>query len=150
MIDPHIAFQLAGLVATLGWLALIVSLFVAAARPAAWTAARWAIPALLGLAYVLLLSAGFEEAEGGGFGSIGEVRALFASDSALAAGWLHYLAFDLFVGSWIAQLGLEARIPALLLVPCLVLTFLAGPAGLLLFLVLRLAFGTRAQQETAS
>ena len=44
-------------------------------------------------------------AEGGGFGSIAEVRALFANDSALAAGWLHYLAFDLFVGAWIAREG---------------------------------------------
>jgi hypothetical protein len=150
VIDPHLAFKLAGMLATLGWLALLVSLFLAAVRPAAWTAARWAIPGLIGLAYMVLFAASWDETPGGGFGSIAEVRALFANDHALAAGWLHYLAFDLFVGSWIAELGLKARVPALLLVPCLVLTFLLGPTGLVLFLALRLALRSRARTETAS
>jgi hypothetical protein len=150
VIDPHIAFKLAGLLAMLGWLGLLASLFVAAVRPAAWAAARWAIPALIGIAYVLLFASSWGNTPGGGFGSVGEVRALFANDHALAAGWLHYLAFDLFVGSWIAELGLKARIPALLLIPCLAFTFLLGPTGLLLFLALRLAFRSRAKTETAS
>lgn len=147
MLDPALAFRLAGLLAMLGWLGLLVSLFVRAARPVAWPAAQLAIPAILALAYALLIVDGLGGAEGGGFGSIGEVRALFANDAALAAGWLHYLAFDLFVGSWIARDGLERGVPALLLVPCLVLTFLFGPTGLLLFLLLRL-LRRRPQMET--
>jgi len=99
---------------------------------------------------VLLIWVGMGAGEGGGFGSIGEVRILFANDSALTAGWLHYLAFDLFVGTWIARDGLAARVPALLIIPCLALTFLFGPAGLLLFLLLRLAFGRTRRTETAS
>lgn len=150
MLDPHLAFRIAGMLALLGWLALLVSLFVAAARPAAWVAARWAIPGLIGLAYIALFAASWGNTPGGGFGSVTEVRALFANDSALAAGWLHYLAFDLFVGSWIAELGLKARVPAPLLIPCLALTFLLGPTGLVLFLLLRLAFKGRATAETAS
>ncbi|HEY0630270.1 MAG TPA: abscisic acid-deficient protein Aba4 family protein, partial [Sphingomicrobium sp.] len=101
MIDPAIAFDLGGKLAMLGWLGLIASLFVERARPGAQMATRIVIPALLAVAYGLLIWIGFAEADGGGFGSIEQVRALFASDSALAAGWLHYLAFDLFVGSWI-------------------------------------------------
>jgi hypothetical protein len=112
--------------------------------------ARWAIPGVIGLAYIALFASSWGNTPGGGFGSIGEVRALFANDHALAAGWLHYLAFDLFVGSWIAELGLRHGVPALLLVPCLLLTFLLGPTGLVLFLLLRLAFGERAAPETAS
>ena len=150
MIDPHLAFRVAGLLAMAGWLALLVSLFVPAARPAAYGAARWAIPGLIGLAYMALFAASWGNTPGGGFGSTAEVRALFANDDALAAGWLHYLAFDLFVGSWIAELGLKARVPAILLLPCLVLTFLLGPTGLVLFLILRLAFRGRAQMETVS
>ena len=145
MLDPHFAFSAAGLLAMLGWLALLVSLFIASVRPAAWTLARWIVPGLIGLAYMLLFWSSWGNTPGGGFGSVAEVRALFANDHALAAGWLHYLAFDLFVGSWIAELGLKARIPALLLVPCLALTFLLGPTGLVLFLLLRLAFSRRAQ-----
>jgi hypothetical protein len=146
MLDPDLAFRLGGLVAMLGWLGLVASLFVRAARPFAWPSAQLAIPALLALAYALLIVDGLG-APGGGFGSIAEVRALFADDSALAAGWLHYLAFDLFVGAWIVRDGLERGIPALLLVPCMALTFLLGPTGLLLFLLLRLV-ARRRQTET--
>lgn len=139
MLDPHFAFSAAGALAMLCWLALIVSLFVPAIRDRAWLVTGLVFPVALGAAYVLLIAAGFGAAEGGGFGSIVEVRALFADDSALAAGWLHYLAFDLFVGTWIAREGLRAGVHPLLLIPCFALTFLLGPAGLLLFAILRLA-----------
>lgn len=148
MIDPATAFSLGGNLAILGWLGLIVSLFIATARSTVQLATRLVIPALLAIAYGLLIHTGFAEASGGGFGSIAAVRALFASDSALAAGWLHYLAFDLFVGSWIVADGLDRRIPALLILPCLPLTFLFGPLGLLLFILLRLAFQRRQSSET--
>jgi hypothetical protein len=147
MIDPALAYDLAGKLVMLGWLALIASLFVAGARPAAQIAARLVIPALLAIAYGLLIWTGFGEAEGGGYGSIAEVRALFASDSALTAGWLHYLAFDLFVGGWIVADGLKRGIPRLLILSCLPLTFLFGPLGLLLFILLRLAFMRREASE---
>ena len=143
MIDPATAFSLAGLLAMLGWAGLLLALFVERARTYAWSVAAILIPALLAVAYVLLIQEGMRAAEGGGFGSISEVRALFANDSALAAGWLHYLAFDLFVGSWIAREGADSAVPAVLLIPCLLLTFLLGPAGLLLFLVLRFGFSRR-------
>ena len=105
MIDPATAFSLSGLLAMLGWAGLLLALFVKPARTYAWTAAAIVIPALLGVAYILLIQEGMRAVEGGGFGSIDEVRALFANDAALAAGWLHYLAFDLFVGAWIAREG---------------------------------------------
>jgi len=148
MIDPATSFTLGGQLAMIGWLGLVISLFVAAARPIARIATRFVIPALLALAYGMLIWAGFDEAEGGGFGSIAEVRALFASDSALTAGWIHYLAFDLFVGSWIVADGLKRGIPVLLILPCLPLTFLFGPLGLLLFILLRVAFRHRQAAET--
>lgn len=143
MLDPGIAFSLGNMAVLPLWLLLIASLFAPKLRPGAIAAARFAAPVLLAVAYGLLIVAGFGEAEGGGFGSLGEVRALFASDSALAAGWLHYLAFDLFVGSWEAEDSAGGGVPAWLVVPCLVLTLLAGPLGLLLYLLLRLAFGRR-------
>ena len=49
----------------------------------------------------------------GGFGSLAEVRQLFERPGLLAAGWLHYLAFDLFVGTWIARDAAQARSAAL-------------------------------------
>ena len=98
-----------------------------------------AVPAVLGLAYAILLSQGLLARTGGGFRILPAVRRLFSSDAALAAGWLHYLAFDLFVGTWIAHQGLDASLPRLLTLPCLLLTFLAGPVGLLLLLILSFA-----------
>ena len=149
MLDPSTAFSLMGLPVIATWAGLILSLFVKPARPIAWTAAQILVPVILALAYILLIWGGRSAFEQGGFGSIDEIRALFANDSVLVAGWFHYLAFDLFVGSWIAREGIECRVPALLLVPCLGLTFLFGPTGLLLFLILRLAFRERAVLETA-
>ena len=61
------------------------------------------IPGLLSALYGGLVMAHFAGAEGGGYSSLGEVRALFASDEALLAGWVHYLAFDLAIGAMIAQ-----------------------------------------------
>ena len=148
MIYPTMAYDVAGKLVMIGWLGLIISLFAERAWPFAQAAARLIIPALLAIAYGLLIRTGFHEAEGGGFGSIAEIRALFASDSALVAGWLHYLAFDLFVGSWIVADGLRHRIPTLLILPCLPLTLLFGPLGLLLFILLRLAFRRRESSET--
>jgi len=148
MLDPHLAFSLAGPLVMAGWAGLLLSLFVKQARPIAWPAAQFAVPAILALAYILLIWAGFREAQGGGYGSIDEIRALFASDSALVAGWFHYLAFDLFVGCWIVRDGLERKLHPLLILPCLPLTFLFGPAGLLLYLILRFALRTRPLPET--
>ena len=148
MLDPQLAFSLTGPLVMAGWAGLLLSLFVKAVRPVAWPAAQYAVPAILAVLYVLLIRTGFEEAQGGGYGSIPEIRALFASDSALVAGWFHYLAFDLFVGTWIVRDGLERKLHPLLILPCLPLTFLFGPAGLLLFLILRFALRTRPQPET--
>ena len=149
MLDPHLAYALAGPLVMAGWAGLILSLFVRPVQAVAWTAAQIAVPALLAVAYVLLIWTGLNEAQGGGYGSIEEIRALFANDSALVAGWFHYLAFDLFVGTWIVREGLKNELPRLILLPCLPLTFLFGPAGLLLFFALRTAFGPRAVAEPA-
>ncbi len=139
MVDPQGIFSIAGLLAIAGWLGLLVALFVKAVRPYAWASAQMLVPALLAIAYGLLLWQGRDAFGEGGFGSIDEVRALFESDSALAAGWLHYLAFDLFVGAFICRDGAEREIHPLVLLPCLPLTFLFGPLGLFLYLAIRLA-----------
>lgn len=150
MIDPVSAFSLGGLLAIAGWLGLLVSLFVKAVRSFAWPVAQLLVPALLAIAYLLLLLGGRDAFAEGGFGSIEEVRALFAHDAALAAGWLHYLAFDLFVGAWIARDGLARGLHPLVILPALPLTFLFGPTGLLLYLALRLGLGRTPETAGAS
>ena len=71
--------------------------------------------------------------------SVRGLRALFASDGGIVVGWTHYLAFDLFVGCWIAEDADRRGVGRVAQVPVLLLTFLAGPAGLLLHYLIRLA-----------
>jgi hypothetical protein len=128
-------FGLSNMLALAGWLVLLGSpLFPRIAD----RIAGLVIPALLAVAYTGLVLAFWSSAEGG-FDSLDNVAALFRTRELLLAGWLHYLAFDLFVGAWIVRAARKGAVPFLLVVPCLVLTFLFGPAGLLAFLALRAA-----------
>ncbi|WP_439597548.1 abscisic acid-deficient protein Aba4 family protein [Falsiroseomonas sp.] len=127
-------FSAAGSLAMAGWLALLLA---PGRRWANWQLAGLAIPALLAALYVLLLAWHWGGAEGG-FGSLAQVAALFRNPGLLLAGWVHYLAFDLFLGAWMCRRGTAEGMNPWAIRLCLPPTFLAGPAGLLLFLGLRL------------
>jgi ABA DEFICIENT 4-like len=86
--------------------------------------------------YLAIVVTRFFGAEGG-FGSLADVRRLFDEPYLLLAGWIHYLAFDLFIGGWELRDARRLALPHLLVVPCLVLTFLFGPVGLLTYWALR-------------
>ena len=67
------------------------------------------------------------------------MQALFTDPDVALAGWIHYLAFDLFIGAWVLRDARRRGIAhwqVLLIVPFL---FLLGPAGLLAYLMLCLA-----------
>jgi len=145
MSDPHTLFQITGPLAMLGWLALALSPL--APRLADWVAAL-VIPALLSVAYTALILVHWSDAPGG-FDSLANVMALFTDPAVALAGWVHYLAFDLFVGAWITRTARAEAILHLLILPCLVLTFLFGPAGLLAFLILRASLTLRARMTGA-
>jgi len=134
---PDALFQLSGPVAIAGWLALALAPL---APKLSQIAAGLIIPILLSLGYTALILANWSGAEGG-FGSLPDVMLLFTNPAIALAGWLHYLAFDLFIGAWEVRAARRAAIPHLLVLPCLVLTFLFGPIGLLAFLGLRLVHG---------
>jgi Domain of unknown function (DUF4281) len=132
---PDTLFQLSGPLTILGWLALALAPL---APRAADVVAALVIPALLSVAYAALILVHWSTAPGG-FGTLSEVMALFTTPAVALAGWLHYLAFDLFVGAWITRTARAEHIAHLLILPCLVLTFLFGPAGFLAFSILRVA-----------
>jgi hypothetical protein len=134
------AFRTFNLIALAGW--IILAAGVVTRREVLYRLiAGWLFPVGLGAAYSALVASAFGSAEGG-FGTLSGVRSLFQSDWLLVAGWVHYLAFDLFVGSWIARKTLGHGLTRLILVPVLPLTFLFGPAGLVVFAVIhRIARG---------
>ena len=100
-------------------------------------------PLLLGGVYIIgmILAYMGHGAEGGGFTSIEGVRTLFSADVGMVIGWTHFLVFDLFVGAWEARDARRRGFKHWLLVPCLLLTFMLGPIGLVLYLGLRKATG---------
>jgi hypothetical protein len=131
--SPDALFQLANPLAMVGWLALLASPL--APRVAQMTAAV-TIPLVLSLGYSGLILAYWWEAPGG-FSALPDVQALFTHPHIALAGWLHYLAFDLFIGAWAVRTARAEGIAHWMVIPCLVLTFLFGPAGLLAFAILR-------------
>lgn len=88
------------------------------------------LPSLLAVVYLVLMASNFGTAEGG-FDSLAGVKSLFAVDALLVAGWIHYLAFDLFVGSWEVRDARRLGISHLWVLPCLFFTLMLGPVGLL-------------------
>ena len=70
-------------------------------------------------------------------GSLDALMIGFTDPQAVVTGWVHYLTFDLFCGAWLARDSRRIGIPHLAIVVPLLLTFAAGPLGLLIYLVMR-------------
>ena len=143
MIAPAQIFFTANSIAMLCWAALAICLLTPRLRFWIPRLTGFVVPVLFAVVYIACIGKGFAESKGGGFGSIGSVRALFGNDWALVAGWLHYLAFDLFVGAWIVRRGIKERLNPFLLLLCLPVTFLFGPAGFLMYWAERAVFARR-------
>ena len=135
-------FQYASTTALLSWIALVVQ----PKRVA--PVLRFAVPGALAVLYIWALATAPKNPDGG-FGSLAQVKALFTQDRAILAGWVHYLAFDLFIGCWEVIDARERGINHLFVIPCLFLTFMFGPVGLLLYFVLRAGLSRSATAQSA-
>ncbi len=65
------------------------------------------------------------------------IVALLGSPAGATIAWVHFLAFDLFVGRWIYLDSQERRISVWLIAPLLFFTLMLGPVGFLFYLVVR-------------
>ncbi len=132
MNNDHI-FQLSSTLAMIAWLFLI---FLPKWK---WTGriVLGFIITLFCLVYIFALSKSFNANDFQSFGSLAGVMQLFTSEGAVLAGWIHYLAFDLMVGLFILHEAKNTNIPHWFIIPCLLFTFMLGPVGLLLFLIIR-------------
>ena len=131
--NTDLLFKLANNAALIGWISLI---FLPRWRWSTRLVAPILVPALLAALYSFLAVTQFGRSPGG-FSSLTSVALLFQYRGMLLAGWVHYLGFDLFVGSWEVRDSQRIGIAHYLVVPCLVLTFLFGPAGWLLYVMIR-------------
>ena len=135
------AFTFASRMALLGWLVLFAyPLWPQFARVLVFTI----VVALLCALYVgFVFFAKYLDDPGarakGNFFSLAGVISLFKSPRVVLAGWIHYLAFDLMVGLYIVIDASRLGIAHWWLMPALFLTLMFGPAGLLLYLAMRVA-----------
>ena len=127
-------FQTCSTIAIVGWLVLIlISPF--------WSSFDkfliGIVITLFALVYAWLIFQVFRAEDFEKFGSLTGVMELFTDKTAVTAGWVHYLAFDLLTGIWIKKNAQKYGIHHLILIPCLLLTFMLGPIGLLSYLLIR-------------
>lgn len=94
------------------------------------------LPILLSLFYVVYIIRTIQIGANMDFGSLDSVMALFTEENAVLAGWIHYLVFDMVVGMWILDKNREIGISHLLIAPCLIGSFMFGPVGFLMFMVM--------------
>ena len=132
--SPDSIFQTCSTIAMVGWLVLLViSPF--------WSSLDkfliGIIITLFAIVYAWLIFQVFSPGDFEKFGSLNGVMELFTDKTAVTAGWVHYLAFDLLTGIWIKKNAQKYNIHHLILIPCLLLTFMLGPIGLLLYLLVR-------------
>lgn len=126
-------FSICNSIALIGWILLV---FAPRWRWTSRLVLAGAIPLLLSAVYLALIVTTFGKAEGG-FGTLADVMKLFTYPWVALTGWVHYLVFDLFVGSWEVRDAQSRGVSHWLVVPCLALTFLLGPIGFLLYHVIR-------------
>lgn len=131
-------FRIASTVAMAGWVVLALAPLN---RRLAVLTARLLVAVLCGGYAAMLIHAlaTGRVSPGASFTSLDGVMALLRTREAFLAGWVHYLAFDLFTGAWEAETAPAARVPHAVLLVCLVLTLMAGPVGLLAYLLVRAA-----------
>lgn len=139
-------FQIVNPLALLGWLILAASVVTGRSPWRDGLIGRW-WPVGFSALYAVLIACFFWKAPGG-FDSLANVQLLFTSEWAALAGWIHYLAFDLYVGSRIAREVMERGLPRFLLLVLLPLTFMFGPIGLVGLEVSRLLFERRPALST--
>ena len=133
MMDLERIFSLCSLLALAGWIALLAAPL---SRVPLIRAARVTSGALA-LTYLIQLFTITQPVQGGSFSTLAGVSALFSMPGNVMLGWTHFLAFDLFIGSWEAEDAAASGVPHWLLIPCLGLTLMFGPIGLLLYFFIR-------------
>lgn len=132
--SPDSIFQLCSTVAMIGWLILIII------SPFWFDTDKLLIGiiiTLFAIVYAWCISQSFNPADFEKFGTLDGVMSLFTNKMAVTAGWVHYLAFDLMVGIWIKRNAVKYGISHWIIIPCLLFTFMMGPVGLLLYLIIR-------------
>lgn len=132
---PSEVFSYAGMITMPMWILMI---FLPKWKVTQFLMNYKVVPLVLSLVYATYIIKGILILGGMmDFGSLRSVMQLFTEENAVLAGWVHYLAFDLLIGMWIIKQNKEVGIHQVLIAPCLLGTFMFGPIGFLLFMIMK-------------
>jgi hypothetical protein len=132
-VDPHRLFTIFNSAALAGWVLLLLA---PRARVTRKLVHSGVFSLLFAAAYLAILGPRLELDAFKDFNSLAGVMRAFQNPWFMLAGWIHYLAFDLWIGAWMGRDAETRGLSRLLVVPCQLLTFMLGPVGLLLYVVL--------------
>lgn len=133
MTPDHI-FLLCNTIALLSWVVLIV---LSPFWPHTDKLLIGGVVTLLAVVYAWCISGTLRPEDFEKFSTLDGLMGLFSSKMAVTAGWIHYLAFDLMTGLWIRNNSVKHGLKHWTIIPSLLLTFMMGPVGLLLYLLIR-------------
>jgi hypothetical protein len=134
----NLLFKIATAIAMTGWALIIAAPGWAMTDKVVSTG----VAGLLAVLYVYLLVGARRldtEPVRGSFASLKGIINLFKSPRVILAGWVHFLAFDLMVALWIRADAAPLGLSHWWLIPIYLLTLMFGPAGLLVYLLIRTA-----------
>lgn len=127
-------FTLVNTVALVGWLLLIF------APRWQWTrriVLSLGVSLFFAIIYLVMFTLNIAAFKPDSFNTLAGVMELFKAPQAVLIGWVHYLAFDLFVGCWEVENAQKHGIAHKFVIPCLLFTFMLGPTGLLMYWIVR-------------
>ena len=75
--------------------------------------------------------------------SLDNLYTVFATESFLLVFWIHFLALNLFLGSWVSRDGIKYNMPRSLVAIPLILIYFTGPVGLVLYWLFRVFYAKR-------
>ena len=75
--------------------------------------------------------------------SLDDLYTIFATESFLLVFWLHFLALNLFLGSWVSRDGVKYSMPRNLIFIPLILIYFSGPVGLVLYWLIRVFYAKK-------
>lgn len=122
-------FQIANSLALISWIVIILL----PKNDLVKKVVQYGFISILGITYIALIASNITEMKSDSFSTLPNVKALFTQDVMVTAGWIHYLAFDLFVGLYIINQGIKLNMQRWKYTLCLPFTFMFGPTGLILF-----------------
>ena len=134
MTSPSTIFSICNSVIFFGWLLLLIL--------PTWKYTQAVILngllVIFSIVYTYLLLQDFDQLSIDSFSTLAKLKLLFQSDTAVAAGWVHYLVFDLFVGAYIVRKSIQIGLSRWVYSFVLPFALMCGPIGYLLFVIIKL------------